>query len=72
MNLVQFGTVKSFDHLAGKGWITPDDGSHDIMVKRAAVKKARLGQICEGQTLGFRVSGTASSAIDLWATFSNR
>ncbi len=72
LNLVKFGTVKSFDHLSGRGWITPEDGGHDIAVNRAAVKKARLGQICEGQTLGFHVSGGTPSAVDLWATWSNR
>ncbi|WP_073833226.1 cold-shock protein [Pseudovibrio exalbescens] len=69
---MQFGTVKSYDHLSGTGWIQPDSGGRDIMVKQSAVRIARLGQICEGQTLGFNVSVGTPSAINLWATWSNR
>ncbi|MDD7911587.1 MULTISPECIES: cold shock domain-containing protein [Pseudovibrio] len=72
MNTIKFGKVKNYDHMAGLGWITPEDGSRDVAVSKAAVKSARLGQICAGQRLGFHVSGGGSNAVNLWATWSNR
>lgn len=74
MNLrtLKFGTVKCYDSLAGSGWITPDDGSRDVAVRQAAVNRACLGQIARGQTLGFNISEQNRTAVDLWATWSNR
>lgn len=72
MNNLNFGTVRCFDTRTGEGWIIPDDGSHDIVVKQAAIDRARLGQLADGQTLGFQLDEKRRAAVELWATWSNR
>jgi len=67
-----FGTVRCFDCRTGEGWITPDDGSRDISVQQAAVNEAGLGQLATGQTVGFHIAARQRTAVDLWATWSNR
>lgn len=72
MKSIKFGTVRCFNSRTGEGWITPEDGGRDIGVRQAAVLHAGLGQLAEGQTLGFYVADGNRTAVDLWATWSNR
>lgn len=71
-NKMKFGTVKCYNAKTGKGWISPADGSRDIPVNANAVDNARIGQLSPGQMLGFSVTSRDNSAVDLWATWSNR
>jgi len=72
LKTTKFGTVRCFDTQTGKGWITPNNGGNDIMVKQAAINHAGLGQIAIGQTIGFDIARKNRSAVNLWATWSNR
>jgi cold shock protein len=47
------GTVQWFDPRKGWGFIQPDDGSRDVFVHSSAVEQAELGQVVEGQKVGF-------------------
>jgi CspA family cold shock protein len=47
------GTVKWFDAQRGFGFITQDDGGKDAFVHITAVERSGLGQLTEGQRLGF-------------------
>ncbi|MGL4963024.1 MAG: cold-shock protein [Inquilinus sp.] len=47
------GTVKWFDAQRGFGFITQDDGGKDAFVHITAVERSGLGQLAEGQRLGF-------------------
>ncbi|MFO0997943.1 MAG: cold-shock protein [Alphaproteobacteria bacterium] len=49
------GTVKWFNAAKGFGFIEPDDGSTDIFVHIAAVARAGLSALTEGQRLSFEV-----------------
>lgn len=69
---MKFGTVRCYDSHTGEGWITPQDGGHDIAVGSGAVTNARLGQLAKGQTVGFHIAPDHREAVDLWATWSNR
>lgn len=72
MKEMNFGTVRSFDCLTGKGWITPNDGSDEVEIGKPAVQHAGLGQLAVGQRLGFRICEYHRTAVDLWATWSHR
>ena len=72
MTSIKFGTVKNLDSRTGDGWITPIDGGSDIRVRRNEVEEARLGQLANGQILGFEIAGDDPRAVELWATWSNR
>ncbi|MBS0524018.1 MAG: cold-shock protein [Proteobacteria bacterium] len=47
------GTVKWFNSTKGFGFIAPDDGGADAFVHVAAVERARLPYLTEGQKLSF-------------------
>jgi CspA family cold shock protein len=47
------GTVKWFDAQRGFGFITPDDGGKDAFVHITAVERSGLGNLIQGQKLGF-------------------
>ncbi|MHA1107810.1 MAG: cold-shock protein [Alphaproteobacteria bacterium] len=47
------GTVKFFNRAKGFGFIAPDDGSTDAFVHIAAVERAGLSALTEGQRLQF-------------------
>ncbi|WP_225767689.1 cold-shock protein [Inquilinus sp. Marseille-Q2685] len=47
------GTVKWFDAQRGFGFITPDEGGKDTFVHITAVERSGLGQLTQGQRLGF-------------------
>jgi CspA family cold shock protein len=49
------GTVKWFNVQKGFGFIAPDDGGKDAFVHISAVERAGLGDLREGQKVGFEL-----------------
>jgi CspA family cold shock protein len=49
------GTVKWFNAQKGFGFIAPDDGGSDAFVHISAVERAGLGELREGQKIGFEL-----------------
>jgi len=49
------GTVKWFNAQKGFGFIAPDDGSADAFVHISAVERAGIGQLQEGQKVGYQL-----------------
>jgi len=49
------GTVKWFNSQKGFGFIAPDGGGNDAFVHISAVERAGLGDLREGQKLGFEL-----------------
>jgi CspA family cold shock protein len=49
------GTVKWFNSQKGFGFIAPDDGGKDAFVHISAVERAGLGDLHEGQKIGFEL-----------------
>lgn len=49
------GTVKWFNTQKGFGFITPSDGGKDAFVHISAVERAGLGNLREGQKLGYEL-----------------
>ncbi|MGE4280953.1 MAG: cold-shock protein [Magnetospirillum sp.] len=49
------GTVKWFNVEKGFGFIAPDDGGADAFVHISAVERAGLGQLKEGQKIGYQM-----------------
>ncbi|MCA1909804.1 MAG: cold-shock protein [Magnetospirillum sp.] len=49
------GTVKWFNAQKGFGFIAPDDGSADAFVHISAVERAGIGQLQEGQKIGYQL-----------------
>jgi len=49
------GTVKWFNAQKGFGFIAPDAGGNDAFVHISAVERAGLGQLREGQKVGFEL-----------------
>ena len=49
------GTVKFFDAIKGFGFITPQDGSKDVVVHISAVERAGLRTLSENQKVSFDV-----------------
>mgnify|MGYP003148781798 CR=1 FL=1 len=47
------GTVKWFNGQKGYGFIQPDDGGKDVFVHATAVEVSGLGQLVEGQKIGY-------------------
>lgn len=47
------GTVKWFNAQKGFGFIAPDDGGNDAFVHISAVERAGMGDLREGQKIGF-------------------
>jgi len=50
---VAYGTVKFFNQDKGFGFITPDDGGHDVFVHVRAVQGSTL--LREGQKVSYEV-----------------
>ena len=63
------GTVKFFNHTRGFGFISPDDGTRDVFVHISAVERAGLGDLTDGQKVGFEVQPDArgQKAVNLQA-----
>lgn len=49
------GTVKWFNAQKGFGFISPDDGGKDAFVHISALERAGIGNLTEGQKLGFEL-----------------
>jgi len=49
------GTVKWFNAQKGYGFIQPDDGGKDVFVHISAVERSGMGNLNEGQKVGFDV-----------------
>jgi CspA family cold shock protein len=49
------GTVKWFNSTKGFGFIQPDDGGTDVFVHVSAVERSGMGNIVEGQKIGFEM-----------------
>jgi CspA family cold shock protein len=49
------GTVKWFNTQKGFGFIAPDDGGRDAFVHISAVERSGLGELHEGQKVGFEL-----------------
>jgi cold shock protein len=49
------GTVKWFNGQKGYGFIQPDAGGPDIFVHITAVERSGLGQLNEGQKIGYEL-----------------
>jgi len=49
------GTVKWFNTQKGFGFIAPDGGGTDAFVHISAVERAGLGDLREGQKIGFEL-----------------
>jgi cold shock protein len=49
------GTVKWFNIQKGFGFIAPDDGGNDAFVHISAVERSGLGDLREGQKVGFEL-----------------
>jgi CspA family cold shock protein len=49
------GTVKWFNSVKGFGFIQPDEGGRDVFVHVSAVERSGLGQLIEGQKIGYDV-----------------
>ncbi len=47
------GTVKSFDHAKGYGFVRPDDGSRDVIVHAGTVEQARMRPLAVGQRVSY-------------------
>ncbi len=64
------GTVKWFNAQKGYGFIQPDDGSKDVFVHISAVEQAGIGNLNEGQKVGYEIENGRngkSSAVALKA-----
>lgn len=49
------GTVKWFNAQKGFGFIAPDDGSADAFVHISAVERSGIGELREGQKIGYQL-----------------
>ena len=49
------GTVKWFNAQKGFGFIAPDNGGNDAFVHISAVERAGIGDLREGQKVGFEL-----------------
>ena len=52
---MQKGTVKWFNSTKGYGFIQPDEGEKDVFVHISAVQNAGMGDLQEGQRLGYEL-----------------
>jgi len=63
------GTVKWFNSQKGYGFIQPDDGGKDVFVHISAVERSGIGDLSEGQKVGFELRRDKKtgreSAVDL-------
>jgi CspA family cold shock protein len=49
------GTVKWFNSTKGFGFIQPDGGGTDVFVHISAVERSGMGNIVEGQKIGYEM-----------------
>jgi len=55
------GTVKWYDEAKGFGFIQPDEGGADVFVSAAAIKRAGLRSLREGQKVEFQLERDRAS-----------
>jgi CspA family cold shock protein len=55
------GTVKWFNAQKGFGFITPDNDGKDAFVHISALERAGIGDLREGQKLGFELASDQKS-----------
>ena len=55
------GTVKWFNAQKGFGFIAPDTGGNDAFVHISAVERSGLGDLREGQKIGFELVADSRS-----------
>jgi cold shock protein len=60
---MNIGTVKWFNAPRGYGFIQPDDGSKDVFVHVSAVELSDLGNLQEGQKLGYELEKSEQGKI---------
>jgi CspA family cold shock protein len=58
------GTVKWFNATKGFGFIQPDDGGRDVFVHVSAVERSELGQLNEGQKVGYEIERDRKTGRD--------
>lgn len=67
------GTVKFFNHEQGYGFITPDDGSADVLLKASELQKSGLDDVEDGSKLEFETQnaddGKGRIAINIAVDF---
>jgi CspA family cold shock protein len=49
------GVVKWFNPTKGFGFVAPDDGGKDVFVHISAVERSDLGQLNEGDRIGYEM-----------------
>ena len=49
------GTVKSFNHFRGFGFIQPDDGGKDVFVHASALERSGIPALNEGDKVSFEI-----------------
>ena len=59
--LMTTGTVKWFNAQKGFGFITPDNDGKDAFVHISALERAGIGDLREGQKLGFELASDQKS-----------
>ena len=60
---MNIGTVKWFNIQRGYGFIQPEDGSKDVFVHVSAGERSDLGNLQEGQTLGYELEKSEQGKI---------
>ena len=60
---MNIGTVKWFNIQRGYGFIQPEDGSKDVFVHVSAVERSDLGNLQEGQKLGYELEKSEEGKI---------
>ena len=50
------GKVKFFNRDKGFGFITPDEGKHDVFIHISVLEAAGIGELPENQRVGFETS----------------
>jgi cold shock protein len=60
---MNIGTVKWFNIQRGYGFIQPEDGSNDVFVHISAVERSDLGNLQEGQKLGYELEKSEQGKI---------
>ena len=60
---MNIGTVKWFNTQRGYGFIQPDDGSKDVFVHVSELERSDLGNLQEGQKLGYELEQSEQGKI---------
>ncbi|EQB99604.1 MULTISPECIES: cold-shock protein [Photorhabdus] len=66
---LKMGRVKWFDENKGYGFISPQDGGQDILVRRKAIANTKSKSLTEGQNVEFSITrnGYSLTATDVIA-----